>query len=125
MKRRTRLSSKASGPGKQAGAEKFPYPPAPSGAALDSASAGSATRWAARLNAPPRDDAAAAAAREQQSWLKGIEAGKAQSRAEYDERSTKLREEIDRALQEFAAERETYFHRVEEQLVRLTLAIAR
>jgi flagellar assembly protein FliH len=84
-----------------------------------------ALRWTARADSQSRVDTEAAAYREQQSWIKGVEAGKVEARAEFEQQAAKLREEIARALLEFAAERGSYFHRVEEQVVRLTLEIAR
>jgi flagellar assembly protein FliH len=117
------LSSKSSGTRTSAGAQEFTYPPAPSGKAPAGAEA--ALLWKARGGSAPLNDSEESAKREQQMWNKGFEAGKAEARVEYEQRATKLREDIARALLDFAAERETYFHRVEEQVVRLTLAIAR
>ena len=66
-----------------------------------------------------------AAQKEQQAWSKGRDAGQAEAHAAFEQQIAKLREEISKALHDFAAERDTYFQRVEEQVVRLTLAIAR
>jgi len=107
-------------------AEEFTYPPAPSVKPADASEASQAVQqWAARVDSQRRIDPEAAAKREQQSWSKGIEAGKAEVRAEFELHAAKLREEVARALREFSVERDSYFHRVEEQVVRLTLAIAR
>lgn len=119
------MSSKPSGPRNQFSVEEFTYPPAPSGKLDAGESAQAALQWMARGGSPPRADAEAAAQREQQAWSKGVEAGKVEARAEFEQRAAKLREEIARALRDFAVERDSYFHRVEEQVVRLTLAIAR
>ncbi|MBZ5659251.1 MAG: hypothetical protein LAO08_02485 [Acidobacteriia bacterium] len=117
------MSSKPSGSRNSIGAEEFTYPPAPSGKVVEAGEA--ALRWTARGNSASQADAEAAAKREQQAWSKGVEAGRAEVRADFEQRAAKLREEIALALRDFTAERETYFHRVEEQVVRLTLAIAR
>jgi flagellar assembly protein FliH len=120
------LSSKSMGSGESPRAEEFIYPVAPSGATAESGAAvGTAPRWMGREETNPQASAQAAAGREQQSWLKGVEAGKAEARTEHEQQVTKLREEIIRALREFAVERDSYFHRAEEQMVRLTMAIAR
>ncbi|MBZ5642878.1 MAG: hypothetical protein LAO19_08985 [Acidobacteriia bacterium] len=117
------MSSKPSSPRGAVGAEEFTYPPAPSGKVVDAGAA--ALKWNARGNSSAQAEAEATAKREQQAWSKGVEAGKAEVRAEFEQRAAKQREEIARALLDFLAERESYFHRVEEQVVRLTLAIAR
>lgn len=70
-------------------------------------------------------DSAAAAQKEQLAWSKGLEAGKAEARAVFEQQCAGLREEVSRSLHDFAGERDAYFQRVEEQVVRLTLAIAR
>jgi flagellar assembly protein FliH len=66
-----------------------------------------------------------AAAQEQQAWLKGVEAGKAEERAILQPQFARLREEIVKTLRDFNEERESYFHRAEEQVVHLSLAIVR
>lgn len=108
------------------GTEEFTYPAAPSEQApttMDDAQA--KQLWAAKAGAMGNSGPAGIAQREQQAWKKGHEAGQAESRAVFEQQAVKLREELSKALHDFSAERDTYFQRVEEQVVRLTLAIAR
>jgi flagellar assembly protein FliH len=63
--------------------------------------------------------------REQQAWQNGLAEGRAQMRAEAEKSTTELRTTVKQALESFARERETYFGRVEEEIVRLSLSIAR
>src|SRR5579864_2047051 len=126
MKRRKLLSSKSNAAQETSGTEEFTYPPAPSGQAPDPNDAAQAKQlWAAKTGAKGYSDSNSAAQKEQQAWTKGHEAGQAEARAAFEEQIGKLREEISKALHDFAAERDTYFQRVEGQVVRLTLAIAR
>jgi flagellar assembly protein FliH len=120
------LSSKTDLVAEPHNAAEFTYPAAPSVHPADPASAAQARQiWAAKTGAKGHADPHVAAQKEQQAWAKGHEAGKAEALAAYEQQSAKLREEIGRAVHEFAAERDGYFQRVEEQVVRLTLAIAR
>lgn len=126
MKRRKLLSSKSNAAQETPGTEEFTYPPAPSGQAPDPNDAAQAKQlWAAKTGAKGYPDSNSAALKEQQAWSKGHEAGQAEARAAFEQQVGKLREEISKALRDFAAERDTYFQRVEGQVVRLTLAIAR
>jgi flagellar assembly protein FliH len=81
--------------------------------------------WAAKAAAKGRTDPNIAAQREQQVWNAGHEAGKTEARAGFDRQTANMREELSKALQEFGAQRENYFQKVEQEVVRLTLAIAR
>jgi flagellar assembly protein FliH len=63
--------------------------------------------------------------REQQARARGFEEGKNAARAELEQIAAGLRQQIAAALRDFVVERDTYFHRVEEQVVRLCLAIVR
>lgn len=106
--------------------QNFNYPPAPSLQVPDSANPVQTKQtWAARTAGRAQPDSISSAQKEQQAWSKGQEAGKAEARAEFEKQAAGLREEISKTLREFALERDAYFQRVEEQLVRLTLAIAR
>jgi flagellar assembly protein FliH len=64
-------------------------------------------------------------AREAAARKEGREEGEAQARAEYANKSAAEREALLQALREFAHERETYFSRVEAEVVGLALGIAR
>jgi flagellar assembly protein FliH len=126
MNRRKLLSSKTEIAQETSGTEEFTYPPAPSAQAPDANDAAQTKQlWAAKTGAKRRPDSNVVAEKEQQAWSKGHEAGNAEMRAASEQQLAKLREEFSKALHDFAAERDTYFQRVEEQVVRLTLAIAR
>lgn len=108
------------------GTEEFTYPPAPSVQAADPGDAAQTKQlWAEKTGAKGVSDSNVAAQKEQQAWSKGHDAGQAEAHAAFEQQIAKLREEISKALHDFAAERDTYFQRIEEQVVRLTLAIAR
>jgi flagellar assembly protein FliH len=81
--------------------------------------------WAASVQTKTNPNTASNEQRDQQVRQRGFEEGKAAARTEFDRAAAKLKEEIGRTLHEFAAERESYFHRVEEEVVRLALAIVR
>lgn len=120
------MSSKTAELPGSSGLEEFTYPPAPSVQAHEMGDAGQARQlWAAKTAARGRPEPDVAAQKEQQALNKGLEAGRAEARAAYDQQAAKLREEVSKALRDFSAERDVYFQRVEEQVVRLTLAIAR
>jgi flagellar assembly protein FliH len=126
MKRRKLLSSKSNTAQETAGTEDFTYPSAASIQAPDPGNAAQAKQlWAEKTGAKGYSDSNSAAQKEQQAWNKGHEAGQAEARAAFEQQIGRLREEISKALRDFAAERDTYFQRVEGQVVRLTLAIAR
>jgi flagellar assembly protein FliH len=126
MNRRKPLSSKSNITQVAPGTEEFTYPPAPSVQAADPGDAAQTKQlWAEKTGAKGVSDSNVAAQKEQQAWSKGRDAGQAEAHAAFEQQIAKLREEISKALHDFAAERDTYFQRVEEQVVRLTLAIAR
>ncbi len=64
-------------------------------------------------------------AREARAREKGREEGLAQGRAEFEKKLATEKQNLLRTAGEFAQERENYFHRVESEVVGLTLAIAR
>ncbi len=55
----------------------------------------------------------------------GRQSGQQQLRSEFDDSLAKSREQISRALQQFAVERQNYYRRIEGEVVELALAIAR
>ncbi len=63
--------------------------------------------------------------REAQAHERGIQEGEQHSRAEFEKQLNVLYENVAQALRDFAREREAYYQRVEEEVVRLALAIAR
>ncbi len=66
-----------------------------------------------------------ARAREARARKEGREEGLAQSRAEFEKKLTGEKQNLLQALGDFVQERDKYFHRVESEVVSLTLAIAR
>lgn len=104
----------------------FTYPPAPAVREVSATDAGPERPfWTAQAGPKAEPQPDLSAQREQQAWSKGVESGRAEARASYEPQAAKLREEILKSLKDFAAERDLYFQRVEEQVVRLTLSIAR
>ena len=63
--------------------------------------------------------------REKQAWEQGFREGSARERAEHDAAVGQLRKGIADALGAFALERQSYFHRVEAEVVALALAMVR
>jgi flagellar assembly protein FliH len=64
-------------------------------------------------------------AREKQSWEQGFREGVARERADMEAAASRQRDAIAAALEAFVRERESYFHRVEAEVVALALAIVR
>ena len=64
-------------------------------------------------------------AREARARKEGRDEGTAQARAEFDKKSTSEKQMLVQAVRDFARERETYFQRVEAEVVALAVAIAR
>jgi flagellar assembly protein FliH len=60
-----------------------------------------------------------------ESFEQGRQTGQQQLRAECDSSLARNREQMSRALQQFSEERQSYFRRVEAEVVQLALAIAR
>ena len=120
------MSSKTTPTPDSLGVEDFTYPPAPSVQTTGPNDAAPVQFFfAAKGASRPEPGPDLSEQREQQAWNKGVEAGRAERRAAYEQQVAKLREEILESLKQFSAEREVYFQRVEEQVVRLTLSIAR
>ena len=67
----------------------------------------------------------AAKAREVQARERGIQEGEARAKAEFEKQLGVLYENVAQALRDFAREREAYYQRVEGEVVRLAMAIAR
>lgn len=63
--------------------------------------------------------------REQQAWQKGVTDGEARSQGKFEEALQEERGTLETALREFAQHREKYFHKVEDEVIQLSLAIAR
>jgi len=64
-------------------------------------------------------------AREKQAWEQGFREGVARERADMEAAGARQRDAIKTALEAFVRERESYFHRVEAEVVALALAIVR
>ncbi len=120
------MSSKdPAGPGVHA-AKAFTYPrlSAPAGE-ISKTETPAKSAWAGVDPSQFAMDPGAEEEREKQAWQRGFDEGRANSRVEYDNNLAALRSEIGKALAAFAAERDSYFHRVEREVVQLTLSIAR
>ena len=123
MNPRTLLSSRQP---TQAGGQAptaFTYPSVPSGPASEDAQ--SKAVWSVAAGPRPGIDPAASEEREKQSRKRGFEEGSANTRAEYEKGLAAVRAQVAKTLGDFAVERDLYFQRVEQEVVRLTLAIAR
>jgi len=107
-------------------AEEFTYPSAPISQSPEGGDVAQFKQsWAAKISSGHAPDSDGVAQREQQARRAGHEAGKAEALAGYEQQIVNLRQEVAKALHDFAASREIYFQRVEQEAVRLTLAIAR
>jgi flagellar assembly protein FliH len=107
-------------------AKAFTYPRASAGAANEAGQdAQGKSVWAGAGGSQLADDAMAAEQLEKQTWTRGFEEGSASGSLEHENSLATSRSEIGKTLREFAVERDSYFHRVEQEVVRLTLAIAR
>ena len=62
---------------------------------------------------------------EQKAYERGLAEGKAGARAEFEKAAAEMRSQISGALRQFSKERADYFGRVEAEVVRLSLSIAR
>ncbi len=78
-------------------------------------------------SAPDAGQAAEERSRHRQAEVfeQGRQSGQQELRSEFDAGLAKNREQISRGLQQFALERQDYYHRVEGEIVALALAIAR
>jgi flagellar assembly protein FliH len=62
---------------------------------------------------------------EQRAYEKGLSEGEARARTAFEKALAEARSQISVALRQFTAQRETYFERVEVDIVQLALSIAR
>ncbi len=109
----------------------YPNPLAP-GAAPRAATAGADPStlerlWASEPSAPgqPSINEDQIRAREARARQQGREEGLAQGRVEFEKKLGGEKQNLLQAIREFVQERDKYFHRVESEVVSLTLAIAR
>jgi flagellar assembly protein FliH len=63
--------------------------------------------------------------REKQSWEAGLREGESRARAEFAQAVAAERTRVNLAIDSFQQDRDLYYQQVEEEVVRLTLAIAR
>lgn len=109
--------------------QEFAYPPVPLGNPGDSGQAAAPDAanypWSAPAGAGAAAEATQNEQNQRQNWQRGFDEGSARSRAEYEKGLAAQREEIGKALTDFGTQRANYFQNVEEQVVRLALAIAR
>ena len=68
---------------------------------------------------------AAAQKREKEEYERGVRDGESRARAEYMQEITAVRSAVSTAIDKFRIEQESYFIRVEPEVVRLALSIAR
>ena len=61
----------------------------------------------------------------QQTYERGVSEGKASARADFEKAAAEMRSQISGALHKFSRDRADYFGRVEVEVVRLSLSIAR
>lgn len=114
-------------------AQAYVYPPAQApGAAAKPASSGGNPSTLERLwtpdpksSGPPPVSEEQIRAREARARKEGRDEGLAQGRADFEKRLASTQQTLVQAARDFGHERETYFHRVEAELVSLALAIAR
>lgn len=107
-------------------ADVFTYPPLPSGSSGQASGRTSGKPgWPGARGAKSAVDPAAVELREKEIYQRGFQAASANAQAEYEKKLATLKSEIGKSLEAFASERESYFERVEQEVVRLTLAIAR
>lgn len=78
-----------------------------------------------RASGPPSVSEEQIRARETRARNEGRDEGMAQARAELDKRVAAERQTVAQTVRDFARERETYFQRVEAEVVALALAITR
>jgi flagellar assembly protein FliH len=99
-------------------AQTFRYAPSPSGAGN-----AAAPQWTPPVAGTfsPSDAADELEQVRQQAFADGV----ASARRENELQTAKLREQVAKVLREFAGERQSYFAKVEEQVVHLALAIVR
>ena len=115
----------------QAQAYVYPPPLVPGAAAKPPSPGGSPSTlerlWTpdARSAGPPPVSEDQIRAREARARKEGRDEGVAQGRADFDKKVAGERQTLVQAIRDFAHERETYFHRVEAEVVSLALAIAR
>jgi hypothetical protein len=62
---------------------------------------------------------------EEEAYRRGLREGSLRERAEHEKALMRERDRLNGGLREFTAQREQYFHTVENEVVKLTLAIAR
>lgn len=74
---------------------------------------------------PPGISEAEMQAREKCAWEKGLQEGEAEAREGFQKQVDAQRETIAAALQDFCRDRTTYYQRVEEEVIKLVLAVAR
>jgi len=129
------MSSNPNPPTNQAesNAQAYVYPPplAPGTGAKPSSSGGDPSTlerlWTpdAKSSGPQPSGEEQVRAREARARIEGREEGVAQSRGEFEKKLAGGQQALVQAVREFVRERETYFHRVEAEVVGLALAIAR
>lgn len=115
----------------QAQAYVYPPPLAPSAGAKPSSSGGNPSTleglWTSEATSygPPPTSEEQIRSREAHARKEGKDEGMAQGRTDFEKRLAGEQQTLVQAVRDFVRERETYFHRVEAEVVSLALAIAR
>jgi flagellar assembly protein FliH len=113
-------------PNEDAALQVFAYPPVSVENAPEPGEEASRKRlWSASIGVGTGMNLVTIEQKEQQIRQRAMEEGKTAARVEFAQNVTALRDGIGRTLLEFAGERDSYFHRAEEQVVKLALAIVR
>ena len=127
------LSNPSPGTNKPAQAYVYPPPLGPGAGAAPSSPSGNPSTlerlWSPdpspQSAGPPPVSEEQIRAREARARKEGREEGMAQGRAESEKKLASVQQSLVQAVRDFACERETYFHRVEAEVVGLSVAIAR
>jgi flagellar assembly protein FliH len=110
------MSSKSVAPANGAGISAEPFVFAPATGERTGRSA-----WPSSGNPASASDPEA----EQKGYAKGLAEGESRARASFEQSLTSLRVELSETLRQFDIQRESYFQRVERDVVQLALSIAR
>lgn len=101
--------------------EPYTYMPSGDGGEAGSDDGDAPSGWSGLKVAPER----ALEQREKQGYERGLQEGEERARKAFEQGLTAERASVGRAIEEFKTQRESYFSRVEPQVVQLALGIAR
>jgi flagellar assembly protein FliH len=101
--------------------EPYTYLPSGDAANLGGNAGGAASDW----GVPDASNGAALEQREKQGYERGVQDGEARAKKVGEQSLSAARTSISKALEEFKAQRASYFDRIEPEVVQLALSIAR